>query len=255
MKHHYECRCGPKRVYDCAPLQMENVCVQVCLPPGLGDTPCISVDRNCVCVEVYDVKPTGKCDCFLLCGSLVLTLCAGRSKVQSQVPFQVQMRTPREAPYEVAVLLDFAEICTVIGIGGNLYTVTMKLCGNYYIVVTAPGCCPQPPSCLPLYPPDCHEHCPGPPACPPVCPPACPPVCPPVCPPACPPVCPPACPPVCLPDRPSRCECPSIYPGAPGYRPQPSFDLGPGPCDPCNPCRPSCPPPRPVPRPKPWRNI
>jgi hypothetical protein len=248
MKHHYECRCGPKRVYDCAPLRMENVCVQVCLPPGLGDAPCLTVDRQCVCVEVYDVKP-GKGGCVLLCGALVLTLCAGRVRAQAQVPFQVQMRTPCQAPYEVAVLLDTAQVCSVVCLGGNLYAVTLLLCGNYYIVVTAPGCCPDPPACVPLYPPDCREDWPQPPPknCPPVCPPPCPPVCPPPCPPPCPPVCPPPCPPVCPPPCPP--VCPPHQPGHPDCRPQPPFDLGPGPCDPCRPVCPPCPPPRP----RPWR--
>ncbi len=82
-----------QRVYDCAPLRMEDV-LRALFAARMGDASVPDGDRQCVCVEVYDVTPEGRLR--FLCGALILTLCAGAPGHRHRCP-SMQMRTPSAA--------------------------------------------------------------------------------------------------------------------------------------------------------------
>jgi len=167
MRENPNCACGPKRVYDSAPFHLRETCTQVCLPQGAHGR--VEADRRCVRVYVHAVYPAGRCGEVCLCGFVCVKLCLPGPDVWIQVPFETRMRVPKEAPYEVAAIIEEAVVCAVRGGMHGCCEVEIDLCGSFYILVTAPGCCHNKPCCPPLYPPDYCEKPPKPDLCAPPC--------------------------------------------------------------------------------------
>lgn len=152
--------CGTKRVYDSAPFCLREPCAQVCLPPGWRGR--AEAERRCVRVQVHAVYPAGRCGEVCLCGFVCVKLCLSGSDKWVQVPFETRMRVPKEAPYEVAAIIDEAVVCAVREGMHGCCEAEIDLHGNFYILVTVPESCDHKPVCPPLYPPDYCEKPPKP---------------------------------------------------------------------------------------------
>jgi hypothetical protein len=205
--------CSPQslRVYDRAPVNFRNQTVHAYVEP-MRD---ISYDLCVICAEIDICKPcledltmcpvpgrplmkrvTGcitapvrieyktKCSRGTVCVEGIISL-----------PFDVLVRVPEVAPYDLRVLIDQAIVSAVEYCGNNMFAMRVTVCAALFVVVESP-CCE--PACPPFRPPHwcapdpCRPSLPAPPICPPVCPPQRP-----VCPPQRP-----VCPPVCSPKRP-----------------------------------------------------
>lgn len=241
-------RGGELRIYDRASVSLLDFAARIsALGPSAGgrlraqpDCRCAALDGVCelpVSGRPYLRRVTG-----YLCVPVELRQCGGSgfcARGELALPFDVLLRVPDTAPYELRPLV--GEIClrAVTYLGQDVYSVCVDACFEVCAVVRSPcrcddreyecregcrrderehecreGCCRGPHR-----PPECPQPCP------PVCPP-CPPPHPPVCPP-CPPVRPP-CPPVCPPHPPygaPACPWPRREPPClPLYPPDPRLD-------------------------------
>lgn len=186
--------CSPQslRVYDRAPVNFRNQTVHAYVEP-MRD---ISYDLCVICAEIDICKPCledvtmcsvpGRPLMKRVTGCITApvtieykTKCSrgtGCAEGYISLPFDVLVRVPEVAPYDLRVLIDQAIVSAVEYCGNNMFTMRVTICAALFVVVESPCCEPAcPPACPPHWPGHSDHRRPSPPLLPPSCPPICPP--------------------------------------------------------------------------------